>query len=422
MGEVPRPLVGRRRGIFHRINKYMGIRQIILLTGMRRVGKTTLMYQLIDELLRNGINPYNILYFSFDETRKNMEEIISVYETDVLKKELTGQRVFVFFDEIQKLPDWAVEVKLLYDRFPRMKLVLSGSGQIILLKDAGANLAGRYINFTLKPLNFEEYLDFKGIRIDKERENLFERELKLHLHQYMKTGGFVEALNMDEFLLGKYFKESLLERVVFMDIVDTFKIELPQVLMRLLEVFAYFPGLYLKYKNLGDDLKLDQRTISNYVSCLEYALFVQKLYNFSPNFLTSERKTKRVYLSNTAFTFALNPEISSSRIIEQMVVNMLEAKFFFRSPQKEEIDIILKGEDSVFPVEVKIRSRITKDDLKPIFRFMRKRNLQRGLVITRDFEGSFGDEVMKITAIPYWKYWTLKKKLETISGFDNLKG
>src|SRR3972149_1118665 len=76
-----------------------------------RDGKITLMYQIIDDLLRKGVNPYNILYFSFDEMRYDLEDIIKQYETEVLREDIAKKRVFILLDEIQKLKGWPSKVK-----------------------------------------------------------------------------------------------------------------------------------------------------------------------------------------------------------------------------------------------------------------------------------------------------------------------
>lgn len=228
---------------------------------------------------------------------------------------------------------------------------------------------------------------------------------------FLKTGGFIEALNLDEQMLKKYLKESLLERVIFVDIPQTFRLDLPELLMKILNITASRPGFYLDYKNISNDLKIDHRTIANYVSYLEYALFVQKLYNYSRNLLTSEKKVKKLYLCNTAFTLALNPQIDLSAVLEQFFVNSLDAKFFLKTPQKEEIDIIYLQNSHVLPVEIKIREKIGKEDIKTLFKFMGKNNLKRALLITLDTETKFLRDELMVEAIPYWRYWSIRSKI-----------
>jgi predicted AAA+ superfamily ATPase len=182
---------------------------------------------------------------------------------------------------------------------------------------------------------------------------------------------------------------------------------LPDLLEKLLTITASRPGFYLDYKNLGNDLKIDQRTISNYISYLEYALLIQKLYNYSKNLLTSEKKIKRLYLSNTAFTLALNPQVEFSLLVEQFFVNSFEARFFLKTPQKEEIDIIYAKEKRILPVEIKLKETVSKRDVKKIFSFLERNNLRRALLITLDTERKFKKEKLSVDAIPYWRYWSI---------------
>lgn len=410
-GKVPPQFLGKKRRIFSEVARYIDKRQILLFTGLRRVGKTTLMYQIVDELLGKGVNPYNILYFSFDEMRYELEDIIKQYEIEVLREDIAGKKAFVLLDEIQKLNDWPSKVKILYDSNPKLKLFLTGSAQISMWRGTRESLAGRFFEFLVRPLDFEEYLDFKGLQIDGDREAIFEKDLKRQMTGFLRTGGFIEALDLDEYMIRKYFKESLLERVIFVDIPQTFRLDIPELSMKLLSLAASRPGFYLDYKNLGNDLKIDHRTIANYVSYLEYALLLQKLYNYSRNLLTSEKRARKVYLSNTAFTLALSPRTDMPALLEQYFVNSLDARFFLKTPQKEEIDIIRTEKSHLLPVEVKIMEKIARADVKILFKFLERNNLRRALLITLDTETRFRKGKLMVEAIPYWKYWSIRRSI-----------
>jgi predicted AAA+ superfamily ATPase len=375
------------------------------------------MYQIIDDLLSKGVSPYRILYFSFDEMNYDLEDLVKQFEIEVLRENISHpQRVFLFLDEIQKLKDWVSKVKILYDMNPSAKIFLSGSAQILMWKETRESLAGRFFDFVIRPLDFNEYLEFKGIEIDKTREKVFEKDLKRHMAGFLKTGGFIETLTLDDPMTRKYFKESLLQRVIFIDIPQTLKLDLPDLLEKLLTITASRPGFYLDYKNLGNDLKIDQRTISNYISYLEYALLIQKLYNYSKNLLTSEKKVKRLYLCNTAFTLALNPEVGFPLLLEQFFVNRFEARFFLKTPQKEEIDIIDIQDRKILPIEIKIREKVNKGDVKKIFNFLERNHLNKALLITLDSETKYYKEKLTIDAIPYWKYWSISNIRNKESG------
>ncbi|MGM0367988.1 MAG: ATP-binding protein [Actinomycetota bacterium] len=408
---VDKTLKGRPRKIFGQIYDYLDTRQILILSGLRRVGKTTLMFQLIDKLLAKGIEPYRILYFSYDEESISLEEILQIYEVNILRNKLSKVKTYIFLDEIQKLENWPSKIKILYDMYPKMKVFLSGSAAIDPMKGTRESLAGRFFDFRIEVLDFEEYLKFKGIEIDKEREDIFANEIKRHLNNYLLTGGFIEAFGLDQTGLSKYFKESLLERVIFKDLPQTYSLSSPQLLFTILKIISNNPGLLLDYRNMATDLKIDQRTLSNYISYLEYSLLVQKVYNYSPNFITSEKKLKKIYLSNAAFTTALAPDIKRSLLLEQYFINALKAGFFFRNPQKDEIDMVLDSGGIPVPVEVKIRNKIKTKLLKPIFKFQKKYNIDKGFIISKDIQQLYYKDGYQIESIPYWKYWSLKNKL-----------
>lgn len=412
-GRVPETLVGRKRRILAEILEHVDVRQILILSGVRRAGKTTLMYQVVDELLRNkNTNPYEILYFSFDEAVSDIEKILKDYEKTVLKRSLSeAQRVYLLLDEIQKLPGWPEKIKIVYDLNPNVKMILSGSASIDIRKGTRESLAGRFFDFLIGPLDFDEYLDFTNAQVDKEREDIFAMQIRRSLDNFLQTGGFIEALRFDAAQRQKYFKESLLERVIFRDLPGVFAIRAPDLLFQLVRIVADRPGLYADYKNLANDLDYDQRTISEYFSYLEKAMLVLKLYNYSPNRLTSEKKVKRVYLSSTAFTCALSEQVDLPTLIEQFFVISLQAQFFWRTPQKDEVDLVHTRDKEVVPVEIKIRGDIRKRDVAPLFKFMARYKIRRGYMVSDDLETSFSSDSGTVRVVPYWKYWTLRKLL-----------
>ncbi|MDY6837056.1 MAG: ATP-binding protein [Thermodesulfobacteriota bacterium] len=416
---VPRGQVGQKRHVFGQIASFLDYRQILVLFGLRRAGKTTLMYQLIDDLLtRRKVNPLCILYFSFDQQSLSLDQLLETYQQDVLKHRLDEEgRVYLFLDEIQKLDDWFNKVKLLYDQYPNLKIVLSGSAALILKKETKESLAGRFFEFSIKPFTFDEFLEFKGVSIDKTREDLYKLEIINMFREYVKKGGFIEAADFEDLVLKKYFRESLLERVIFRDIPESFPITRPQLLFRLLEITADIPGMYLDYKNLANDLKVDQRTISGYVSYLAYSLLVTKLYNFSSNKLTSEKKLKRLYLSNTGFTSALRAdEPGFHRLLEGYFADLFEARFFYRSPQKEEVDLVIDRAGTIVPVEIKIREKIKTGDIKPLVRFGRRFQCSRCFIVSGAEERveQMGD--LTLTILPFWRHWSIMEEIKGATG------
>lgn len=416
---VPKDQAGKKREIFDEILSFLDYRQMIILFGLRRAGKTTLMYQLIDHLLKKGgVEPFRILYFSFDEQAYSLSKLLEIYQQDILRQGLDEQaRTYLLLDEVQKLDDWFNKVKIIYDRYPNVKMILSGSAALILKKGIKESLAGRFFEFCIEPFSFDEFVAFKDIKIDKTREGLYQSEIIALFEDYLKKGGFIEAIDFDDFALKKYFRESLLERVIFKDIPEAFAINRPQLLFRLLQIIASIPGMYLDYRNLGNDLKVDHRTISNYVSYLGYSLLVTKLYNFSSNRLTSEKKLKRIYLSNAGFVSALRPgEPDYHPLLEGYFANLLKAQFFYRSPQKEEVDLVIESEHKLLPVEIKIREKIRMKDLKPLTKFMKHFKCEEAVVISKNEDRIEKTENLKVTILPYWRYWSIVSEIKGAIG------
>ena len=383
-------------------------RQITIITGLRRVGKTTLMFQLIDALLKENVNPFHILYFSFDESQYALDEILEFYQQEVLQGDIRNhEKIFLFLDEIQKLPQWSEKIKMIYDLYPNVKITVSGSASILLFRHSRESLAGRFFEYTIQPLNFLEFLSFKNVEIDFQRETIFKTTIISHLNHFYKTGGFIEAISLNPLLLKKYFRETLLERVIFKDIPENFSVKRPALLLQLVQLVANQPGMYLDYKNVANDLNVDQRTVAEYITYLEYSLLIQKLYNFSPNWLTSEKKTKRAYLSNTGFTLAMAEKTEFPVIVEQFWINFLAGKYFYRSPQKDEVDLVLKNHQHPLPVEIKLRNKINLKGAKVLFKFMNRFQISTGLMITLDTEGQFNQNGKTVHLIPYWKYHSI---------------
>ncbi len=415
---VPNELCGRFRTVFSQILSLMPLRQMVILTGLRRTGKSTLMYQLIRALLESGTPETHILYFSFDVQIGSLSELVKQYAIEVVRQSLDDVSVILFFDEIQKVKNWENQIKQLYDRYPKIKIVLSGSAQLTMLKGSRESLAGRFFEVRIHPADFAEYLDFQGHAISIEKEKINENMLKTHFGTYLETGGFIDCFSLPPHLQKQYLREGVLDQVIFRDIPQVWAIHSPQTLSQLMRIFSGHIGLYLEYKSLGNDLNLDQRTLSTYVEYLSMTLLIQQCYNYSPNILTSEKKLKRLYLSNTGFTLALNPSTPFSQLCEQYFINTLQARFFYRSVRQEEVDMVLLNEaQEILPIEVKISSKVEMSDLKSLRIFMKHHHCQKGLVITQDTHKVFmTPEKGAIVAIPYWRYLTLEATLKGFQG------
>jgi predicted AAA+ superfamily ATPase len=182
--KVPTDWLGIKRLVLLSLLPYLPKRMAILLHGVRRVGKSTLMFQMIQHLIDEKVDPYDIIYFTFDESLINLEELLLTFEKEVVKEPLRNKKLYIFLDEIQKHPQWWDKLKLFYDMYPNIKWFLSGSNGLMLQKKMAESLAGRIYSFQIQPLTFPEYLSFHQIPWDVEHLEIQRATLEPYLSRY----------------------------------------------------------------------------------------------------------------------------------------------------------------------------------------------------------------------------------------------
>ncbi|RLJ02834.1 MAG: hypothetical protein DRP11_02525, partial [Candidatus Aenigmatarchaeota archaeon] len=390
-----------KRKAYTEVKKLFARRQITVISGLRRVGKSTLMYQLIDELLKDK-RPERILYFSFDERVKGVLDVLKEYS------ELTGvdwrkEKCFLFFDEIQKLPDWSNKIKIIYDNFPNLKITVSGSSSFHLEREAKMNLAGRHFVVNLEPLNFVEYLEMRKSRIDLERIKLWEEDIKKEFKNYLLKP-FPEIVGLKESnLIKSYIKDNVIEKVLKIDLPERFKDINEELLVTLVEIFYDRPGMYINYDEISKELRVSKKKLFQHVHYLEFAYIIRRVKNFRPKIRVTSRKLQRVYPFHWALRFGWNGKIDS----ETIVASLLDAKYYWRKDGKE-VDF-LKVNEKILPVEVKESSKVRRTELKSLIYFMRRFNLKEGLVIYNGEEETLEINSFIIKKTPIWKLFLAKR-------------
>lgn len=398
----------KKRELFHALAREAKTRQIISLIGLRRTGKTTILKQLIDHLIASKTRREHILFYSFDEEQPKIEDIIREYETKLGSRIMEiRNRVYIFLDEIQKLENWQNQIKYYYDNYKNIKFFISGSSSLFIRKRTQESLAGRIYEFILEPISFGEFLVFRGKEGLAKKGPLMEETLKMEFSAYKKRQ-FIEIANENEERIGQYVK-SMIEKIVYQDIPKIFPIEHEELLLRILKIVASHPGILSDYESLSKELGISRVTLSNYFFYLEESFLIRKLYNFSKNMLTSEKKMKKFYLSTTSLFPFLNNEVDEAKLIENLAVIFTGARFFWRTPQGYEVDMVLTDGGKPLPVEVKYKEYIAKKDTKNLLRFCEKFGSDRALMITRDKSGEEKSELksgrkVKISLIPAWRF------------------
>jgi predicted AAA+ superfamily ATPase len=375
-----------KRYAFSKVLESLKDRQILIITGLRRVGKTTLLYQVIEKLLETE-KPEKILYFSFEESRENPKEVLEFYEKRVLKKPFEeAGKIFVFFDEVQYAENWSSTLKQFYDLYPNLKFFISGSSSLLLSKEALEKLAGRFFFLELKPLKFLEFLEMKGI--EREKIEVSSRRIETYFLDYLRKSGFPEIVDWEsEIKISEYIKNSVIDRVALKDIPLLFKTRNMSLLERIIKLILSSPGNILNINSLSRTLGESKITISNYLKFLEASLLIKSLANFRPAFFSSSRKLRKYYPTTTSLIFSCskeNFEANFGKVLETYVVNTLNAEYYFREREKE-INIILKNK-RLLPIEVK--ESVSEEDIEKFSKLVKYVNAEKGLIISlsQEFE------------------------------------
>jgi uncharacterized protein len=400
-GDVDKDLtLEYKRELYYELEKALASKFIFAIVGLRRTGKTTIMYQLIQHLLDKDVNEENILFFSFDESVKDLDEVIETYR-EIHNVDFRKEKFFMFFDEIQKCPDWENQVKKYYDLYPKLKIILSGSESLFIRKKNKETLAGRVFEFMLEGLNFREYLGLKKIK----KENFkYESVIQPLLLKYVRSGSFPETVSeLSEKDFREYIRSLVVDKIVYRDIPVLYNIEDPNFLIVLLELISKNPGMYIDYQSLAKQYNKDRRIVKKYLEYLEQSFLIKILGNYRKG-SAGLRKLKRAYPSNNAFIKLFNFSIDETffgKMVENLCINQLNAKYFWKNGH--EIDVV----DGDIPVEIKYKSDIGKNNLKGIREFMKKFNKKNAVVITKNIEKISKIKEGKIKFIPLWK-WLLQ--------------
>ena len=377
-------------------------RQTVIITGLRRVGKTTLMYQAIEHLISSGTEPKNILYFTFDE---RVEEVLDVFKEF---RKLTGtdwktESTYVFLDEIQKHRNWSSKIKILYDTHPNIKFVISGSATLKMEVDAMKDLAGRYFFIDMLPLSLKEFVE---LHMGREIENpdLFSDDIENLLGQFIRKP-YPEIIAVeDETRVLEYIKSIVIEKVIFADLPQIKGNFRPEFANALLNMFMSEPGMILNLDNLAKDLKVSKSVLHEHMHYLEFARLIKIVKNFRPSVMAESRKMKRVYPYHISLTTPFKYHQEVGKILECQIRTYLKLEHYWRKGNKE-VDFLDVRGNEIIPIEVKWGKKIKTQVFKKMKVFMEKHRIHRGILIyggNESYEHVL-DGLQKVSVIPATK-------------------
>ncbi len=399
-----------KRDFFNKMQELKKYRQVVILSGLRRVGKTTLLYQTIKELLskiksknKSNMDCKKVFYFSFD---KEIDDLVELFES---YKELTGidykkEKISVFFDEITKFKKWASELKLIYDSSPNIKFYISSSSSINLEEDAIKNLAGRYFLININPLSFKEFLELSNKEKIINSPLLYSKEIKKEFFSYLLRS-FPETINWNnELIIKDYLRTTVIDKIIKSDLPERFDNINKELLYTIINLFYQEPGFYLDYDNLSKNLKISKSTLYTHIFYLEFCYLIRIVKNFRPSTLSTSRKLQRVYPYwwNLAYCYGEN----NDKILESFVLSIIDGKYYWRDLDKE-IDFLKIERKNILPIEVKNKEKIFGRDLNTLKLFMNKYKIKKALLLYLGKSEIKSYNKCKIEFVSFWN-WLLK--------------
>jgi predicted AAA+ superfamily ATPase len=401
---LARNYIGREQ--VEKFKSHLDSSQIKVITGPRRAGKSVFCF----ELLRGK----NFAYLNFDD--ENILKIKNYDDIEALLYEVYPGHKYIFFDEIQNLPDWELFVSKLHRR--GANLIITGSNAKLLAREMATALTGRYVPLEVLPFSFREFLEAVKFDLNAREAGIPGNKGRLLalLETYMTGGGFPEVVvnGLDP---GPYLS-TLFDAVVFKDVSARHKIRSPKDIYSLAIFMASNPACEFSYKKMAGFAGLKSTaTLVKYASYLEESYIFEILNRFSFKVKKQANSPKKVYLTDNGFMRAkgLAAGANAGRLMENMFyVEMLrrgyeknKSIFYYRSDNGAEIDFVMtrggkteklvqvcRDIDAPLVLEREIRPLVSQAEA------LRCSNLE---IVTWDKEGEETYKGKKVRIIPVWK-------------------
>jgi len=365
------------------------LRRAILLSGPRRVGKTTILSQIANILIARNTDPKSIFYISLDHPLiklLSVRQILEIYHETVHPQ---GQESFLLFDEIQYSKEWETEIKLMVDHQPNYRILATGSASVVQKGKLAESGVGRWITVPIPTLSFFEFVHIRGeslpgVSADLRPSDLFGkqkgelaeiatrfRELLPVFQQYLLVGGFPETATQKNIpFCQRLLREDVVERVLKRDMTTLFGV---RNVFDLEKIFIYLclnSGGIVAHKTCADALETSPATVASHLALLEQANLI---YRLPPAGVSGKRVLKarnKYYLVDAALRNAVllkgeeiltNPD-EMGKIVETTVLRHLYAFYYRDTPEiiywrdpvsQKEVDVIVRSPKYLLPFEIK---------------------------------------------------------------------
>ena len=389
---------------------------LMIFVGVRRSGKSFLLFQKMRQLLAEGKGWDEMLYLDFEDTRL---EGFSADDFNLIlecHQEMYGKRPMLFLDEIQNVDGWQKFARNLADK--KYSVFITGSNAKMLSKEIMAALGGRYLAVEVYPFSFKEYLSCTGVTYDELALMATESKARFMktYGEYFTWGGLPESIKLP---VKRNYLSSVFQRIYLGDIVQRNGISNPRLLQLMIKKMAESVMQPVSYNRISKILssvsgKISVPTVSNYISYSEDAWLLLRLRNIASSFSDKESICKYYFIDNGLLTLQLLD--ADSILLENMVALSLfrmyghdednERVFFYNV--NIEVDFYVPEDELAIQVSYSIADPETeKREKEPLEKLPNVHPCRRRIIITYDEEGTLNDKHGIIEVIPCWK-WLLE--------------
>lgn len=379
---------------------------IIIISGIRRSGKSTILQQLRSNSLKDSY------YVNFDDERFfyfNLEDFQTLYE---LLIELFGNKNCFIFDEIQNITGWERFARRLYDA--GKKIYVTGSNASMLSRELGTHLTGRNLIFSLYPFSFNEFLTFKQYQISPLDRLTTEQKgtLKKLFNEYVEKGGFPEYLQTEK----KEYLKSVYENILYRDIITRYNLPNEKTIKEVVSFAVSNIGKEISFNQLRKITQLSSATtIREYFEYLENSFLTFLIPRFNRSIKKQIYYHKKVYFIDAGMAKMLGFRTSDDwgRMLENLVFLQLKRKHneIYFHKEKFECDFVIReGINITQAIQVthKLNENKTRE-INGLLEALQMYKLKEGLLLTSDQEDEFIEDEKRIVVTPIWK-WLLETK------------
>ncbi len=407
---MPSSLTGIRRDITEDIIKSLGTPHIKDIIGVRRCGKTTILYQVADHLISQGLKATDIMFLNFDDPSINAAAFPEL-QKEIFK--INPDISHIFLDEIQQKTGWERWVRTLYDTKKFQRIFISGSSASLLSQDMGRVLTGRHITFGAAPFSFREYLRKRGWEDFTPEFLAYNKDKLLHyLSAYLETGGFPETAELDDFGR-KQVLTSLYNDILARDISSRYGASF-EITDKICRFMLTNPGALYSGNSVAKAAGTAVETAEKYINYLKESLLIYELPIFSFKLKMQFKQNKKTYPADTGIRNAVCLRFShdTGKLAETVVFLEIRRRnlevYYWKSTEGYEVDFVVKEGQKItglIQAAWDVRDEATRMREERALRCaLEELEVDEGIILTEDEERSIEKNGKLIKYLPVWKW------------------